>query len=134
MLNMRLIWLCLGAAILGSSCAHRSVAALAAQVDTTPKLEILNQQIKINPNDAQAYSNRGYTLALLGRGKEARADLQKALELKDNGPMHNRVGWAYFNLGDYATAAKEFEVAAKLSNNRSHYDYYSLVLGYWGTG
>jgi hypothetical protein len=22
----------------------------------------------------------------------------------------------------------------KFSNNRAHYDYYSLVLGYWGTG
>lgn len=142
MLNLRLIWLFLGAAILVSGCAHPGAAPAAAPVatkvatpvDTTPKLEILNQQIKNNPNDSQAFSNRGYTLALLGKASEARADLQKALELKDNGPMHNRVGWAYFNLGDYATAAKEFEVAAKLSNNRSHYDYYSLVLGYWGTG
>src|SRR5215213_1484310 len=120
MLNLRLIWLCFGVAILVSGCAHRSGAPLAAQVNTTPKLEILNQQIKNNPNDAQAFSNRGYTLALLGKATEARADLQKALELKANGPMHNRVGWAYFNLGDYGTAAKEFEVAAKLSNNRSH--------------
>src|SRR5215510_1400551 len=67
----------------------------------TPKLEVLNQQIQRNGEDAQAFSNRGYTLALLGRKEEARADLQKAVALKDNGPMHNRVGWAYFNLGDY---------------------------------
>ena len=71
---------------------------------------------------------------MLGRKAEARADLQKAVALKDNGPMHNRVGWAYFNLGDYADAAREFETAAKLSNLKAHYDYYSLVLGYWGTG
>ena len=103
-------------------------------VDTTPKLEILNQQIKNNPEDSQAFSNRGYTLALLGRKEEARADLKKAVSLKDNGPMHNRVGWAYFNLGDYADAAREFEVAANLSNRHAHYDYYSLVLGYWGVG
>src|SRR6476646_4837874 len=101
---------------------------------TTPKLEILDQQIKSSPSDAQAYSNRGYVLALLGRKEEARADLQKTIALKDNGPMHNRVGWAYFNMGDYADAAREFETAAKLSNHRSHYDYYSLVLGYWGVG
>jgi tetratricopeptide (TPR) repeat protein len=134
MLNLRLLWLCLGVAILVAGCAHPGGAPLGTRVDTTPKLEILNQQIKNNPKDAQAFSNRGYTFALLGRAPEARADLQKALELKSTGPMHNRVGWAYFNLGDYAVAAKEFEFAAKLSNNRSHYDYYSLVLGYWGTG
>ena len=105
-----------------------------APVETTPKLEILNQQIKNNASDEQAYSNRGYILALLGRKEEARADLKKAVELKDNGPMHNRVGWAYFNLGDYADAVREFETAAKFSNHHARYDYYSLVLGYWGVG
>lgn len=103
-------------------------------VDRTPKLEILNQQIATNAEDAQAFANRGYTLALLGRKDEARADLKKVVALKDTGPMHNRVGWAYFNLGDYADAVRAFETAVKFSNYRSHYDYYSLVLGYWGTG
>jgi tetratricopeptide (TPR) repeat protein len=70
----------------------------------------------------------------LGRKAEARADLQKAVALKDNAPMRNRVGWAYFNMGDYADALREFEAAAKSSNHKSHYDYYSLVLGYWGMG
>ena len=101
---------------------------------STPKLEILDEQIKFNPKDAQAYSNRGYILALLGRKEEARADLQKAVVLKDNGPMHNRVGWAFFNMADYAADVREFERAAELSNHKAHYDYYSLVLGYWGTG
>jgi len=97
-------------------------------------LENLNKQIAANAEDAQAYINRGYTLALLGRKTDARADIQKAVSLKDNGPMHNRAGWAYFNNGDYAEASREFETAAKLSDHRAHYDYYSLVLGYWGTG
>jgi tetratricopeptide (TPR) repeat protein len=105
-----------------------------APVQSTPKLEILNQQIKANAEDAKAYSNRGYTLALLGRKEEARADLQRAVTLSDKAPMRNRVGWAYFNLGDYADAVREFEAAAKLSGHQAHYDYYSLVLGYWGIG
>lgn len=109
-------------------------AAGAEPVDTTPKLEVLNGQVKNNPSDSQALANRGYTLALLGRKDEARADLKKALELKDTAPMHNRVGWAYFNLGDYADAVREFETSVKMSNFKGHYDYYSLVLGYWGTG
>jgi tetratricopeptide (TPR) repeat protein len=104
------------------------------RVDTTPKLEVLNKQIAANAEDSQAYANRGYTLALLGRKDEARSDIQRSVALKDNGPMHNRAGWAYFNLGDYAEALREFETAVKFSEHRAHYDYYSLVLGYWGMG
>src|SRR5262245_46456272 len=104
MLNSRAVWFSLGLAMT-VSCAHQN----SALVQTSPKLEILNEQIKRNAADAQAYSNRGYTLALLGRKDEARADLQRAVTLKDNAPMHNRVGWAYFNMGDYAAAVREFE-------------------------
>ena len=129
--TLRLFCLCL--------CLGLAVAVARAEkeqevVETTPKLEILNKQIAANAEDAQAYEDRAYTLALLGRKAEARADLQKAISLKDNGPMHNRAGWAYFNMGDYADAVREFETAAKLSDHHAHYDYYSLVLGYWGSG
>ena len=124
----RLFSFYLGLAVLVAGCAHPE----ASRIQTSPKLEILDQQIKINPNDAQAHSNRGYTYALLGRKMEARADLQKAVALKDNGSMRNRVGWAYFNMGDYSWAVREFEVAARMSRHNAHYDYYSLVLGYWG--
>jgi tetratricopeptide (TPR) repeat protein len=123
----------LGLSILSTGCATTSSNKTAAAAFATPKLEVLNQQIQRNGEDPQALSNRGYTLALLGRKEEARADLRKVIALKDNGPMHNRVGWAYFNLGDYEQAVREFETAAKLSDHRAHYDYYSLVLGYWGT-
>lgn len=109
-------------------------AFAAEPVSTTPKLEILNKQIKQHADSAKAYSNRGYVLALLGRKEEARADLKKAVELQDDAPMRNRAGWAYFNMGDYADAVREFEASAKLSGHGAHYDYYSLVLGYWGTG
>lgn len=124
-------------------CVCFSLAVMAARgeelkplqpVDTTPKLEILNKQIEMNGEDAQAYVNRAYTYALLGRKDDARADLKKAIALKDNAPMQNRVGWAYFNNGDYADAVRAFETSAKQSNYSARYDYYSLVLGYWATG
>lgn len=130
MIHSRVFCLCLGL-IAQAADADQPAASV---VQTTPKLEILNRQIQANAEDAKAYSNRGYTLALLGRKEEARADLQRAVALDGKAPMRNRVGWAYFNLGDYADAVREFEAAAKLSNHQAHYDYYSLVLGYWGTG
>lgn len=125
--TLRLMALCVGLLLVAAR-------AEPGAVETTPKLEVLTGQIAANPNDSQAYSNRGYTLALLGRKEEARADLKKAVELKDNGPMHNRVGWAYFNMGDFEDAVREFEASVKISNFKAHYDYYSLVLGYWGVG
>jgi tetratricopeptide (TPR) repeat protein len=131
MIHPRFAWLCMGLFVAVSSADDRPVTP---PVKTTPKLEVLNKQIAANPENAQAYSNRGYVLALLGRKEEARADLKRALELKDDAPMHNRVGWAYFNMGDYADSVRECETAAKLSDHGAHYDYYSLVLGYWGTG
>src|ERR1700733_12485659 len=97
MITPRLICLCLGLAVAMAQAEQETV-------ETTPKLEILNQQIAANAEDTQAIVNRAYTLALLGRKKEARADLERVLKLKDNGPMENRVGWAYFNMGDYADA------------------------------
>lgn len=127
----------LGGVLLVSGCAHPSVSStggLTGAVQTSPKLEILDHQIQANPDNAQALSNRGYTLALLGRKEEARKDLKRAVELKDNPPMHNRIGWAYFNLGDYAEALRHFEQSAKQGEFKAHYDYYSLVLGYWGVG
>src|SRR5436305_11420497 len=110
MTNLR--WFSIALAILVVGCAHQKTSL----VQSTPKLENLNKQITLNTNDAQAYSNRGYTLALLGRKAEARADLQRAVALKDNAPMRNRVGWAYFNMGDFTDALREFEIAAKQSN------------------
>jgi tetratricopeptide (TPR) repeat protein len=130
--TVRLICLFVGMTGILAGCAAPKVPP--NQALRTPKIENLNQQLKLNPSDAQALSNRGYVFALLGQKDAARADLQKAVALKDTGPMHNRAGWAYFNMGDYADAVREFEKAAALSNHKAHYDYYSLVLGYWGLG
>jgi tetratricopeptide (TPR) repeat protein len=129
MKRIRLILICAAVIPLLVGCAHQKSAAL----PESPKLAILNQQIKANPENAQAYSNRGYVLALLGQKEAACADIQKSISLKDNANMHNRAGWAYFNLRDYPTAAREFEKASQQSDFKAHYDYYSLVLGYWGT-
>ena len=132
MINPRFTLLAFALAGLLAGCAHTKPAPVATL--TSPKIEILNGQVKANPADAQAYSNRGYALAILGQREAARADLQKAVALKNNGPMHNGAGWAYFNLGDYADAVREFETAAEMSHHNARYDYYSLVLGYWGIG
>src|SRR3954468_8923778 len=103
-------------------CAHQARRTEAGKDIgiTTPKLEILNDQVQANPENAQDYSNRGYTLAVLGEKERARADLKKAVTLKDTGPMHNGAGWSYFNLEDYEQALREWKIAAEMSKGKAH--------------
>jgi tetratricopeptide (TPR) repeat protein len=117
----------LAAALLWSGCTTPATIS-------TPRLEQLNTQITANPNDAQAHANRGYVRALLGQKDAARKDLRRAVELADTGPMHNQVGWAYFNMSDAADALHHWQVAAERSKGNARYDYYSLALGYWVNG
>lgn len=119
---------------LGAAAALLLAGCAQPEALRTPKLENLNHQIESNPANAQAYSNRGYTLAILGQREAARADLRKALALRNTGPLHNSAGFAYFNMGDYKEALREWQTAAALSRNQAHYDYYSLALGFWGVG
>jgi hypothetical protein len=112
-----------------SGCAHRTGGPV-----TSPKLEILNQQVLNNPNNAQAHLNRGYTLALLGDRAAARADLRRALELRRSGPALNSAGFAYFNLGDYHDALKVWKEAADISQRQARYDYYCLAMGFFAVG
>ncbi|MBI3880118.1 MAG: hypothetical protein HY301_08630 [Verrucomicrobia bacterium] len=101
---------------------------------TTPKLAKLNEQILAKPDNAQAFVNRGYAYALLGQKSAARADLRRAVELANTAPMHNQVGWAYFNMSDRAEALREWKLAADLSKRNARYDYYCLAMGYWVNG
>ena len=49
-----------------------------------------------------------------GEKERARADLKKAVTLKDTGPMHNGAGWSYFNLEDYEQAQRDAESLFKV--------------------
>lgn len=110
-----------------SGCAHHPPL-------TTPKLTKLSEQIKAKPDNAQSYANRGYAYALLGQKSAARADLRRAVELANTAPMHNQVGWAYFNMSDRVEALREWKLAADMSKRNARYDHYCLAMGYWANG
>ena len=69
----RLFSFYLGLAVLVAGCAHPE----ASRIQTSPKLEILDQQIKINPNDAQPTRLRMEPLSLSATAfcKSARASI-----------------------------------------------------------
>jgi tetratricopeptide (TPR) repeat protein len=120
-------------ALLLSACAHRRPAP-AAPAFTTPKIEALSKRIAANPGDARAWNDRGHAYAMLGEAARARADLEKSTQLRDDGGMHHRTGYSYFNLGDFPAALRHWQRAAELNKFQQYYDYYNLALGHWGVG
>lgn len=81
-------------------------------------LNAFNKAIMLNPQNAEAYFNRGNVYDELGDYKQAVTDYNKAIKLN---PIYadaylNR-GFAYNNLGKLNKAVADIKKAAKLGNN-----------------
>ena len=69
-----------------------------------------SKAIKLNPEDAAAYNNRGLAYADRGEFDAALEDYDKALELKpDYAEVYNNRGNAYFNKGDFDLAIQNYK-------------------------
>jgi tetratricopeptide (TPR) repeat protein len=78
----------------------------------------LIQAIKIVPDDAVAYKNRGNTRSNLGDYEGAIADYNQAIKIKSNyaDAYYNR-GNTYSDLGEYAAAIADFSQVIKIKSN-----------------
>jgi len=75
-----------------------------------------NQAIKLNPNFAFPYNNRGWAKYNLGDKQGAIADYNQAIKLKpDDADAYNNCGWAKYNLGDKQGAIADYNQAIKLN-------------------
>jgi tetratricopeptide (TPR) repeat protein len=85
------------------------------------------EALKIDPNLAQAYNNRGNAYAGLGDYKKAIADYAQAIKIDPNNAeaYYNR-GLAYYNLGDTSKAITDWTQAIKIDPN--------LVQAYYNRG
>ncbi|MBK1987805.1 tetratricopeptide repeat protein [Sphaerospermopsis aphanizomenoides BCCUSP55] len=78
----------------------------------------LIQGIKISPNDAIAYKNRGNTLAEFGDYEGAIADYNQAIKINsDYADAYYSRGNAYFDLGNHAAAIDDFNKVIKINPN-----------------
>jgi tetratricopeptide (TPR) repeat protein len=87
---------------------------------TDPKkaIEYLNNAIKLKPNYAFAYNNRGNAYNDLGQYQRAIEDCNKAIQLKlNNGDAYNNRGTAYCGIGQYQSAIADFNEAIRLKPN-----------------
>ena len=78
--------------------------------------EAYQQAIALNPDNARAYNNWGYTYADLGiELDEALKLTQRAVELEpNNGAYVDSLGWAHFRKGNYRQAAELLKKAVRL--------------------
>ena len=79
-------------------------------------IEAYSRVIKLAPNSASAYSNRGVAYDIKGDTDQAIADLNKAIELKpDNAVAYYNHGIVCHGKGDFDLAIKDYTKAIKLN-------------------
>lgn len=95
----------------------------------------LNEAIRLDRNNAQAYVNRGYAYWRLSKYELAIEDLNEAIRLdtpsKANG--YSARGRVYVDLGNYEQAIKDYNEAVRL-NPRSEEAYFFRGLAYRNVG
>jgi len=87
---------------------------------TDPKkaIEYLSNAIKLLPDDAKAYSDRGNAYNKLGQHQRAIEDFDKAISLKqDDADLYYNRGIAYDNLSQYQPAIEDYNKAIRLKTD-----------------
>ena len=101
----------------GSShiCIFADYESAGCSADAKSDVEKYAAQIKANPNDANAYYNRGNIYYDLNNYNQAISDYTKAIELNpnDTGAYNNR-GIAYETLGDSSRVDSDFKKSTEL--------------------
>jgi len=78
------------------------------------KVRLYTKALKLDPNYAAAYNNRGWSKYLLGRYGEAINDANKALALERDPNTYHTRGAAYMGLGQYNKAIADFNRALEI--------------------
>lgn len=83
----------------------------------TRAIQLCNEAIEVNPADAYAYASRASALAKLGRHREARTSILRALELKPGDSNHAYEAAVIANIaGDGDEALARIEQAIRLKH------------------
>ncbi|MDD3875680.1 MAG: tetratricopeptide repeat protein [Bacteroidales bacterium] len=81
-------------------------------------LTLWSQEVKVNPNNALAYANRGEALYLLEDFESAISDFDMAISLNPNFfEAYNNRGIAKKETGDYSGAIDDYKMASNINPN-----------------
>jgi len=90
----------------------------AEKTDMNKKIEFYTNAIQLDPNDKDAYNNRGIVKDDLGKYTEAITDYGKAIQLDPNYKnAYNNRGNSKKNLGKYTEAITDYDKAIQLDPN-----------------
>ena len=79
------------------------------------RLEDAKEEVRKNPDDADAHDNLGYTYYELGKYKEAIESCKQAIRIDpDFANAHNNLGIAYHELGKYKEAIESYKQAIRI--------------------
>jgi len=114
----------------------KAYALLVGEKFADPKkaIEYLNDAIKLQPDYAGAYSNRGIAYGVLGQYQRAIEDFNQAILLQPDyaGAFNNR-GIAYYGLGLYQRAIEDYNQVIRLQPDYTD-AYYNRGVAYYGLG
>lgn len=84
-------------------------------------IEYLNKAIKLQPDYADAYNERGIAFTQLGQKPKAIEDFNKAISLKpENANFYNNRGIVYYQLGQYQRTIDDSNVAIRLKPDNAN--------------
>jgi tetratricopeptide (TPR) repeat protein len=85
-------------------------------------IDVFKQAIKINPDDADAHNNLGFTYGLfLKMHKEAIEEYKQAIRIKPDDKMtHIHLGETYLILGDRGSALEEYKILKDLDSDMAN--------------
>ncbi len=99
----------------GKSRAYLGLARAYAETDGARARRLLDQGLKIDPNNVEILINRGVLLLQLGESREALADFERVMSLTRETADHwNNIGAARFRLGEMDAAVTAYSRALQL--------------------
>ncbi|CAN5319676.1 hypothetical protein BH10CYA1_BH10CYA1_29200 [soil metagenome] len=100
------------------------MANMRAAVDRTAAIELYNDCVRINPNFASCYMNRGLNYTYLQKTDLAMADYDRAIALNPQYPLaFNNRACLYQDLEKYSMALKDHDRAVALAPSIAMYYY-----------
>jgi tetratricopeptide (TPR) repeat protein len=106
--------------------------------DPGKAIEYLNEAIRLKPDYAEAYGNRGIAYVKLGQYQRAIQDYDTAIRLKPDDAIavavYNNRGLAYAELGQYQRAIQDYDTAIRLKPDYAMAAYYNRGDAYANLG
>ena len=103
-------------------------------IDSKGAIRLYNEALKLKPDYAEAYYNRGIAYSVSFQNKRAIQDFNKAIQLNPNyAEAYNNRGWSYDMLGQHERGIQDLDKAIQLNPNYAD-AYYNRGVVYFRIG